>query len=94
MIPCLEMGLSWNGQFRPIGDAMERNLTLKMGNCNHRHYLPHRIELVRSGTVVPSEILTQREPMTSVIDASKAFDKREPGWIKVMVEPVSEPLAA
>jgi threonine dehydrogenase-like Zn-dependent dehydrogenase len=57
-------------------------------------YLPHRIELVRSGTVVPSEILTQREPMTSVIDAYKAFDKREPGWIKVMVEPVSEPLAA
>src|SRR5947199_4124125 len=31
----------------PIGDAMEKNLTLTMGNCNHRRYIPHLIELVR-----------------------------------------------
>ena len=30
----------------PIGNAMEKNLTLMMGNCNHRRYLPHLIELV------------------------------------------------
>jgi len=71
----------------PIGKAMEKNLTLRMGNCDHRRYLPVLIELVRNGTVVPSEILTQAEPMTSVIEAYKAFDKRKPGWIKVKLEP-------
>jgi len=74
----------------PIGDAMEKNLTLTMGNCNHRRYIPHLVELVRSGSLDPAEILTQREPMTSVIDAYKAFDKREPGWIKVKLEPSAE----
>jgi threonine dehydrogenase-like Zn-dependent dehydrogenase len=79
----------------PIGSAMEKNLTIKMGNCNHRRYLPELIDLVRSGTVVPSEILTQAEPMTSVIAAYKAFDKRQPGWIKVKLEPdVPRELAA
>lgn len=79
----------------PIGKAMEKNLTVKMGNCNHRRYIPNLIELVRNGTLLPSEILTQVEPLTSVIAAYKAFDKREPGWIKVKLEPwVAEEIAA
>ena len=73
----------------PIAQCMEKNLTLMMGNCNHRRYLPHLIELVRTGSLDPSEVLTQAEPMTSVIDAYKAFDKRQPGWIKVKLEPAS-----
>lgn len=60
------------------------------GNCNHRRYLPHLIELVRTGALAPAKILTQHEPMTSAIEAYKAFDKRQPGWIKVKLE--SEPV--
>jgi len=71
----------------PIGEAMEKNLTLMMGNCNHRRYIPHLVRLVRSGVLDPAEILTQREPMVSAIDAYMAFDKRQPGWIKVKLEP-------
>lgn len=80
----------------PIGDAMEKNLTLMMGNCNHRRYIPHLVELVRMGGLDPAEVLTQREPMTSVLEAYKAFDKRQPGWIKVKLEPEArtESLAA
>ncbi|HJT69975.1 MAG TPA: zinc-dependent alcohol dehydrogenase [Terriglobales bacterium] len=79
----------------PIGNAMEKNLTIRMGNCDHRRYLPKLIELVRNGTVVPAEILTQVEPMTSVLEAYKMFDKRQPGWIKVKLEPSeTEKLAA
>jgi threonine dehydrogenase-like Zn-dependent dehydrogenase len=36
----------------------------------------------------PEQILTEREPMTSVIDAYKAFDERQPGWIKVELLPM------
>jgi threonine dehydrogenase-like Zn-dependent dehydrogenase len=74
----------------PIGKAMEKNLILRMGNCNHRRYLSHLIGPVRNGSLKPAEVLTQREPITSVIEAYKAFDKREPGWIKVKLEPPSE----
>jgi len=78
----------------PIGMAMEKNLTIKMGNCNHRKYIPKLLELVRSGIVDPTEVLTQVEPMSDVIEAYKQFDKRTPGWVKVMLEPTAEHVAA
>ena len=71
----------------PIGSAMMKNITVKMGNCNHRKYIPRLLELVRNGSVDPREVLTQVEPMSDVIEAYKQFDKRTPGWIKVMLEP-------
>jgi threonine dehydrogenase-like Zn-dependent dehydrogenase len=76
-----------NDRFFPIGQAMNRNLSLKMGNCNHRSITPKLVELVRSGSFDPIAVLTQREPMINVIDAYKAFDKREAGWMKVKLEP-------
>ena len=78
----------------PIGAAMEKNLTIKMGNCNHRKYIPKLLELVRSGAVDPAQVLTQVEPMTDVIAAYKEFDRRSPGWIKVMLEPQRERVVA
>lgn len=73
----------------PIGAAMNKNLTVRMGNCNHRKYVPMLVELVRSGQVVPTKILTQREPMGQAIEAYERFDRRQPGWIKVELEPSS-----
>ncbi|HWG46311.1 MAG TPA: zinc-dependent alcohol dehydrogenase [Gemmataceae bacterium] len=74
-------------RFFPIGQAMNKNLTIQMGNCPHRKYLPMLVNLVRSGVVDPEKILTKMEPLTYVIDAYKAFDERQPGWMKVGLEP-------
>lgn len=74
-------------KFFPIGAAMNKNLTVKMGNCNHRRYIPHLVDLVRSGAVDPARILTQTEPLTDVLAAYQAFDTRQPGWIKVELRP-------
>ncbi len=72
----------------PIGKATNKNLTLKMGNCNHRRYYAKLIELVRSGAMDPVKILANVvEPMQSAIHAYEAFDRREPGWIKVELKP-------
>ena len=71
----------------PIGQAMNKNLTIKMGNCNHRKYIPMLLDKVRSGVLDPERVLTHVEPMSSVMDAYKAFDKRQPGWIKVELKP-------
>jgi threonine dehydrogenase-like Zn-dependent dehydrogenase len=74
-------------QFFPIGMAMNKNLTINMGNCNHRKYIPKLVEMVRCGAIDPKKILTQIEPMTSAIDAYKAFDQRQAGWMKVELVP-------
>lgn len=71
----------------PIEQVLEKNLTLKAGNCNHRRYMPEMIELVRSGVIQPEQFLTQREPIESAIDAYRSFAKHEKGWIKVKLEP-------
>ena len=74
----------------PIDQIMEKNLTLKAGNCNHRRYMPEMIELVRSGVIHPEQFLTQIEPISSAIDAYHAFDRHERGWIKVKLDPAEQ----
>lgn len=74
-------------RFFPIGKAMNKNLTIKTGNCNHRKYIPKLVDLVRSGAVDPRTVLTQQQPLTDVIAAYKAFDQRVEGWIKVELRP-------
>jgi threonine dehydrogenase-like Zn-dependent dehydrogenase len=67
----------------PIGQAMNKNLKLVMGNCNHRRYIPELIELVQTGALRPTEVLSRTEPIMDVIEAYRAFDERRPGWLKV-----------
>src|SRR6185312_9297502 len=74
----------------PIEQVMEKNLTLKAGNCNHRRYMPEMIELVRSGVIRPEEFLTQIKPIASAVEAYQAFDRHEPGWIKVKLDPAQQ----
>jgi threonine dehydrogenase-like Zn-dependent dehydrogenase len=73
----------------PIGAAMNKNLTVKMGNCNHRRYVPKLVELTRMGAVEPASVLTQLEEMVDVESAYEAFDRRESGWIKVELDPAA-----
>ena len=75
--------------FFPIGNAMEKNASIQMGNCNHRKYIPMLLGMVKTNLIDPSEILTHVGPLTHALDAYKEFDRREPGWIKVKLEPVA-----
>ena len=66
---------------------MNKNLTMKMGNCNHHAIIPHLLELVRMGAIDPTLVLTQVEPLSDVVSAYQHFDKREAGWIKTELLP-------
>jgi threonine dehydrogenase-like Zn-dependent dehydrogenase len=44
-------------------------------------------ETVQTGAIDPAKVLTQREPLSAVIDAYKAFDTRQPGWVKIELMP-------
>jgi threonine dehydrogenase-like Zn-dependent dehydrogenase len=70
----------------PIGKIMNRNLTVRAGNCNHVRYAATLIGLVKAGAIDPSKVITQEEPLTDAIEAYKHFDRRESGWIKVALE--------
>jgi threonine dehydrogenase-like Zn-dependent dehydrogenase len=70
----------------PLGMAMNKNLSVNLGNCNHRKYIPKLVELVRAGVIDPVKILTRVEPLTGAIAAYEAFDRREPGWLKVRLD--------
>jgi threonine dehydrogenase-like Zn-dependent dehydrogenase len=73
----------------PIGAAMNKNLTIKAGNCNHRKYIPGLVELVRNGTVDPLKILPKQEPIADAIEAYKTFAEHRPGWVKVTLDPTT-----
>ena len=44
----------------PIGAAMNRNLTVKMGNCNHRRYVPGLLSRIAAGGADPTTAWTQQ----------------------------------
>ena len=73
----------------PIGVIQQRNLTVRGGNCNHRRYIPMLVGLTATEALDPTEILTNIEPLTGAIEAYEAFDRREPGWIKVELNPAA-----
>jgi hypothetical protein len=85
----------------PTGAAMNKNLTVKMGNCNHRRYVPHLLDSVRTGAIDPSTVLTQVDDIPSLINAYETFDRRQTGlrwrgpWRRSLASPQSdEPVTA
>jgi threonine dehydrogenase-like Zn-dependent dehydrogenase len=69
----------------PFGKAMNKNLTINAGNCNHRRYLPDLMDLVSTGVVDPTTFITQRDEPMSAIEAYERFDRREDGWLKTVL---------
>ena len=62
----------------PIGKVVN-TLSINMGECNHRTYVPMLLEMVRIGRIDPVNVLTQVEPITGAIEAYERFDRREAG---------------
>ena len=73
----------------PIGIAMNKNLSINMGNCNHRTYIPRLVELGahRGGRAV--ETITQVHDIEDAVEAYAEFDTRRPGWLKVELAPAA-----
>jgi threonine dehydrogenase-like Zn-dependent dehydrogenase len=72
----------------PIGEVMNRNLTVQAGNCPHRRFVPKLLGMVASGALDPTEFITQLADPMSMVDAYEQFDVRKEGWLKTVV-PVS-----
>jgi threonine dehydrogenase-like Zn-dependent dehydrogenase len=54
-------------QFFNIGAAMNKNITIQMGNCPHRKYLGQLVEMVHTRQIDPLAVIPARlEPLTEV----------------------------
>lgn len=75
--------------FVPIGNAINKGLTLRMNQASVKRHLPRLIEHVQAGRIKPSEIITHRFPLEEVADAYHIFSSKLDGCIKPVLLPPS-----
>lgn len=71
----------------PIGTAMNKGVTLRMGQCNVKRYMPHLLEHIRSGRIDAKGIITHRVSLDEVPEAYRAFARKNDGCVKFVVAP-------
>ncbi len=71
----------------PIGNAINKGLTLRMNQASVKRHLPRLIEHVRQGHLNPSEIITHRVPLEEVADAYHVFSSKLDQCIKTVLIP-------
>ncbi|HEX9051825.1 MAG TPA: zinc-dependent alcohol dehydrogenase [Anaeromyxobacter sp.] len=71
----------------PLGVAMNKGLTLRMGQANVKRYLPRLVEHVRAGRLRARELVTHRFPLEDAQRAYDLFDRKEDGCVKCVLLP-------
>lgn len=71
----------------PIGNAVNKGLTLRMNQASVKRHLPRLIEHVREGRVKPSEVITHRFGLEDISDAYHIFSSKLDGCIKPILLP-------
>jgi threonine dehydrogenase-like Zn-dependent dehydrogenase len=81
--------------FVPIGNALNKGLTLRMNQCSVKRHLPRLIEHIQAGRLKPSEIITHRIPLEDVADAYHLFSSKLDECIKpVLLPPAARQMQA
>jgi len=75
----------------PIGNAINKGLTLRMNQASVKRHLPRLIEHIRAGRIRPSEIITHRIPLEEVSDAYHIFSSKLDNCIKPILVPPNVP---
>jgi threonine dehydrogenase-like Zn-dependent dehydrogenase len=71
----------------PIGNAVNKGLTLRMNQTSVKRHLPRLIEHIQQGRVKPSEVITHRVPLSEVSDAYHMFSSKLDNCIKTVLVP-------
>ncbi len=71
----------------PMGAAMNKGLTFKMGQTHVPKYLPKLMEMIRSGAIDPSFVITHTLPLEEGPAAYKTFRDKKDDCIKVLLKP-------
>lgn len=71
----------------PFGPAMNKGLTIRMGQTHVQRYLQPLLEKIESGEIDPSFIITHRRPLEDGPEMYKTFRDKKDGCIKVVLKP-------
>jgi threonine dehydrogenase-like Zn-dependent dehydrogenase len=71
----------------PMGAAMNKGLTLRMGQMHAQKYIPRLMEHVQKGEVDPSYLLTHRWSLEQGPDGYKMFKEKTDNCIRVAFAP-------
>ncbi|TWI69679.1 threonine dehydrogenase-like Zn-dependent dehydrogenase [Pseudoduganella lurida] len=71
----------------PIGNALNKGLTLRMNQASVKRHLPRLIEHIRAGHIDPKQIITHRVPLEEVADAYHIFSSKLDNCIKTVLIP-------
>ena len=78
-------GPPWN--LVPMGTAMNKGLTMRMGQCNTRRYMPHLLKHIREGRIQPRRLISHRFPLEQVDEAYEMFAAKTDACRKVVLTP-------
>jgi threonine dehydrogenase-like Zn-dependent dehydrogenase len=71
----------------PLGTAMNKGLTMRMGQANVKRYMPHLLEHLRAGRIDAKALITHRFSLEETPEAYRLFESRRDGVIKCVVIP-------
>jgi threonine dehydrogenase-like Zn-dependent dehydrogenase len=74
----------------PIGNAINKGLTLRMNQASVKRHLPRLMEHVAAGRLRPSEIITHRVPLEDAAEAYEVFSDKRDQCIKTVLIPPRE----
>ncbi len=73
----------------PMGALMNKGLTIKTGQTHVHRYIPELLDLIRSGRIDPSFVVTHRLPLSQAPHGYKIFREKQDGCIKVVLDPAA-----
>lgn len=71
----------------PMGAAMNKGLTIRMGQTHVQKYTAKLLGMIESGQVDPSAIITHTRPLDEAPELYKTFRDKKDGCIKVVLRP-------
>lgn len=75
------------GNMIPLGNVLNKGLTIRANQAAVKRHLPKLIEHVREGRIDPKAIITHRVPLQDVADAYHIFAAKLDGCIKPVLVP-------
>lgn len=73
----------------PFGAAMNKGLTIKMGQTHMQKYMQPLLKLIEGGKIDPSFVVTHRVPLSKAAKAYPMFIEKRDKCIKVVLDPAT-----
>ncbi len=71
----------------PMGAAMNKGLTFKMGQTHTQRYMGPLCERIQKGEIDPSFVITHKLPLSEAPAAYRVFRDKKDGCVKVVLKP-------